>query len=216
MNVYAGMFLADLNADFGPRATSVMPRVVSALIILFGLFLSSIPEENTDWMPWSRAIVWSANMVVPTGGEINRFVVSVGTTVVMYGVFFSPDARRILAHPVMNFLGRISFPVYLLHNTLIRTVLTWLVFRHSFMMHGLHPVDEDGNPTWLERGGFVSFWTAILAFYACLLYAAHLWTIHVDPRCEKLVTWMSNQVFGKREDYWPTKEGVLVSTASAK
>ncbi|CAL5873390.1 uncharacterized protein PFLUO_LOCUS7669 [Penicillium psychrofluorescens] len=210
------MFLAELNAEFGPRATSVMPRAVSALIIVFGLFLCSIPEENTDWMPWSRAIVWSASMVVPAGGEINRYVVSAGMTVVMYGAFFSSDARRILAHPVMNYLGHISFPVYLLHNTLIRTVLTWMVYRHDFMMQGLHPVDENGNPRWLAQGGFVSFWTSILAFYACLLYSAHLWTIHVDPRCEKVVAWMSNRVLGNGEAYAPTKEGVLIGSPVAK
>jgi peptidoglycan/LPS O-acetylase OafA/YrhL len=210
------MFLAELNADFGPDATSVMPRAVSALMVVFGLFLSSIPEENADWMPWSRVIVWTASMIVPAGGEINRYVVSVGTTMVMYGVFFSPDARRILAHPVMNFLGRISFPVYLLHNTLIRTVLSWMVYRHDFMMQGLHPVDENGNPRWLARGGFVSFWTSILAFYACLIYSAHLWTIHVDPHCEKVVTWMSNRMLGNHEEHTATKEGVLVGTVLAK
>ncbi|CAI7631232.1 unnamed protein product [Penicillium pancosmium] len=215
-NIYAGMFLAELNADFGPHATSVMPRAISALVVVFGLFLSSIPEENTDWMPWSRAIVWTASMIVPAGGEINRYVVSAGTTVVMYGAFFSPDARRILSHPVMNFLGRISFPVYLLHNTLIRTVLSWMVYRHDFMMQGLHPVDDNGNPRWLAQSGFVSFWTSILVFYACLLYSAHLWTIHVDPRCEAMVIWMSNRVFGNHKEHTPTKDGVLVGTPLAK
>jgi hypothetical protein len=91
-----------------------------------------------------------------------------------------------------------------------------MVYRHDFMMQGLHPVDENGNPRWLARGGFVSFWTSILAFYACLIYSAHLWTIHVDPHCEKVVTWMSNRMLGNHEEHTATKEGVLVGTVLAK
>ena len=203
------MLLAELNADYGSQATSLLPWPISTLIILAGLFLASFPDDNSGWIPWSRTIDSIARSVIPAGGELNRYVVSLGTEIFVFGVFFSRDARRLLSHPVMNFLGRISFPIYLLHDTLIRTILSWMVYRQSIVEKGLHPVDDEGNPTWFERGGSLTFVIAIPVFYIILVYTAYLWTIHVDPRCEKFVDWMSRKAFGDTDDSDLTKEGSL-------
>lgn len=168
------MLLAELNADYGSRATSVLSRPISARMILFGLFLASFPEEHAEWMSWSKAVNSVAGFLVPSGGEIHRYVISVGTAFIAFGAFFSRDARRALSHPVMNFLGRISFPIYLIHNTPIRTILSWLIYRHSAVKEGLHPVDENGNPKYLKRGGALTFSFAIPMFYAILLYASYM------------------------------------------
>ncbi|KAJ5469624.1 hypothetical protein N7539_009242 [Penicillium diatomitis] len=199
INVYAGMLLAELSVDYGPRATSVISRASSISMIIFGLFIASFPDENVDWMPWSRAINNLAVLVVPAGGEVNRYVISVGTTLFSFGVFFSQDARQVLSHSIMNFLGRISFPIYLIHNTLIRTILTWLVYRDSAMREGLHPVNAEGNPKYLKRGGILTFILGLSIFYAALFYTSYLWTIYVDPPCGRLVAWMSEKAFGETE-----------------
>ncbi|OQD73545.1 hypothetical protein PENDEC_c014G06124 [Penicillium decumbens] len=144
MNIYAGMFLAELNADYRTNASSLISWPLSTLMMLFGLFLASFPDENPSWMPWSRAVDAVGQSLIPNGGELNRHVVSLGTTIFVFGVFFSSHARRLLAHPFMNFIGRISFPIYLLHNTLIRTVLSWVLYRQS--------IPNDDPPTYTPTG----------------------------------------------------------------
>lgn len=209
LNVYAGMLLAELNADYGSRATSMLPRPISALMIFFGLFLASFPEEHAEWVSWSRAVNSAAGFLIPSCGEINRYVISVGTAFIAFGAFFSRDARRVLSHPVMNFLGRISFPIYLIHNTLIRTILSWLIYRESAVKEGLHPVDEKGNAKYLERGGTLTFAFAIPMFYAILIYASYMWTIYVDPPCWKVVSWLSKKACGEDDGSGLTKEEAL-------
>lgn len=209
LNIYAGMLLAELNADYGSRATSLLSRPLSALMILFGLFLASFPEEHAEWRPWSNAVNSVAGVLVPSGGEINRYVISVGTTFIAFGAFFSRDARRILSVPVMNFLGRISFPIYLIHNTLIRTILSWLIYRDSALKEGLHPVDQQGKPKYLERGSALTFAIAIPLFYVILIYASYLWTIYVDPACGRAVSWLSRKAFGEDDGSGLTKEEAL-------
>ncbi|KAJ5953611.1 hypothetical protein N7454_000507, partial [Penicillium verhagenii] len=200
MTTYAGMFLAELNADYGSQAPSIMPAPISFVMILSGLFLASIPDENVAWAPWSQTLDSIAQYVVPAGGEVNRYINSFGTTLFVYGMFFSRDGRRLLSHPLMNFLGRISFPIYLIHDTLIRTVLSWFVYRQSIFEKGLYPSDEEGNPMYFERGGTSTFVVAIPLFYMVLVYTAYLWTLYVDPICEKLVSWLGKKAFGEDEE----------------
>lgn len=200
INVYAGMFLAELNADYGVQAPSLVPWPISTLMMLSGLFLASFPDENPTWVPWSRALNSTAQYFVPAGGEINRYVVSFGTTLFVFGLFFSREARQLLTSPLMNFLGRISFPIYLLHDTLIRTILSWLIYRQSISQKGLYPTDKEGKPMWFERGGTLTFAIAIPLFYIILIYIAHLWTVYVDPLCERLVLWFSKQAFGENDE----------------
>lgn len=206
MNIYAGMFLAELNADYRTNASSLISWPLSTLMMLFGLFLASFPDENPSWMPWSRAVDAVGQSLIPNGGELNRHVVSLGTTIFVFGVFFSSHARRLLAHPFMNFLGRISFPIYLLHNTLIRTVLSWVLYRQSIVSKGLHPMDKEGKPIFYESGAPFTFAITIPLFYLTLVYVSYLWTIYVDPRCEKVVSWLSKKAFGDTSDFELSKE----------
>ncbi|KAJ5128579.1 hypothetical protein N7448_002296 [Penicillium atrosanguineum] len=206
MNIYAGIFLAELHADYGTNATTFISRPTSTLMIIFGLFLASFPEENPSWMPWSQALNTVGHLIVPNGGEVNRYITSLGTTFFVFGVFFSRDARRLLSSPFMNFLGRISFPIYLIHNTLIRTVLSLVLYQQSIVSKGMHPVDKEGNPMFYEVGGAFTFAVTLPLFYLLLIYVAHLWTIHVDPRCGRVVSWLSRKAFGDTSDSELTKE----------
>jgi hypothetical protein len=206
INIYAGILLAELNTDYGANATSLISWPWSTLMIVFGLFLASFPEGNPSWMPWSRAVEAVGQALVPNGGEVNRHVVSLGATIFMFGIFFSRNARRLLSQPFLNFLGRISFPIYLLHNTLIRTVLSWVLYWQSIVSKGLRPVDEEGKTVVYEVPGGFTFAIVMPLFYLTLIYVSYLWTIHVDPRCERVVSWLSKKAFGDTSDSESSKE----------
>lgn len=211
MPTYAGIFLAILNADYGSQATSLMSAPISAIMILSGLFLASYPDENSSWASWSRAVDSMGQYIVPPGGDVNRYINSLGTTLFVYGMFFSRDGRRLLAHPFMNFLGRISFPIYLLHDTLIRTVLSWVIYGRCLFEKA--PLDKEGKPMYYQRGGYTTFAVAIPLFYIVLVYVAYLWTLYVDPLCEKLISWLGKKAFGENnggnDGIGAAREGIM-------
>ncbi|KAJ5638873.1 hypothetical protein N7528_001263 [Penicillium herquei] len=209
INIYAGMFLAELNADHGPKATSLIPWPVSIIMMVTGLYMSSFPEEHAEWMPWSLKLNNIAGYFVPDQGEVNRYITSCGAILFVFGVFFSRGGRRVLSFPFLNFIGRVSFPIYLLHNTLIRTVLSWMIYRQSISEKGLYPVDQEDKPVLYEAGGDVTFAFAMPIFCAILIVLAYLWTVYVDPPCGRLVSWAAKQVFGEDEELQGIRDRAL-------
>jgi hypothetical protein len=132
------------------------------------------------------------------------------------GIFFSRNARRFLTQPLFNFLGRVSFPVYLLHNTLIRTVLIWMVYGQSAMSappdshRPTDNADASGQAIHLKRARPLAFIFIIPIFYAILYAVAYLWVLYVDPLCARMVEWMKNLMFdedilGQEKAMLPTR-----------
>ncbi|KAI5303051.1 hypothetical protein KEM56_000085 [Ascosphaera pollenicola] len=77
--------------------------------------------------------------------------------------------------PLFNFLGHVSFPVYLLHDTVIRTVLVWMVYGPS----ASQLPETDAEATYL---------------------IAYMWNWYVDPKCAKVVDWLKNLMFENEND----------------
>ncbi|PGH17686.1 hypothetical protein AJ79_01048 [Helicocarpus griseus UAMH5409] len=196
INIFAGMMLAQLQVDLGPRATSLLPKPVPTILIVLGLFMCSYPQEHAEWIFWSRSMKSMIQQVIPLYTDDTRYWVSLGTTTAMVGVFFSHNARRILTLPLFNFIGRVSFPVYLLHNTLMRTVLVWLAYSYSAMKFPAS--DAQGNVVELSRAGTVGFIFILPIFYIILYAIGYAWTLYVDPWCAKVVDQTKGLMF--RED----------------
>ncbi|OAX80119.1 hypothetical protein ACJ72_05552 [Emergomyces africanus] len=197
INIYSGMFIAQLQASLGSRATSTLPKVIPALLILVGLLVCSFPQDNQHWTSWSWAMRRLMVSITPASADryISRYWVNVGCTILMTGIFFSRNARRVLTHPVFNFLGRCSFPVYLLHNTLLRTQLVWMIYGASAWSPDWDKVKEDGSPIELRRGGVGTFLVTIPVFYVTLYAVAYFWAEKVDPQCARAVNWMKDRMF---------------------
>ena len=170
-----------------------MPKLASITVIILGLFAWSFPDDNHDWAPWSRSMKKLMLQFTPLNADLSRYWVSVGTSLAMLGIFFSRDAKRILTLPFFNFLGRCSFPVYLIHNTLIRSVFVWMFYGRAAWNTPM--VDEGGNLIMLRRPSTVTFVFLMPLFYALLYGAAYLWTLYVDPFCTRFVDWMKNLMF---------------------
>ncbi|EQL28129.1 hypothetical protein BDFG_09094 [Blastomyces dermatitidis ATCC 26199] len=198
ININSGLLLAHLQVTYGSRATSTLPKALPALLILTGLLITSFPQDNHDWTSWSLAMRRIMLSITPASADrfIGRYWVNLGCTVLMTGVFFSRNARRILTLPLFNFLGRCSFPVYLLHNTLLRSLLVWMVYgAEAWDKEAWGRVKEDGTPAELRRGGWGTFAVAVPVFYAVLYATAYFWMERVDPLCARVVFWMRERMF---------------------
>lgn len=164
---------------------------------MIGLLFCSYPEVNAEWSPWSRYLERLGTFIFPEGGELARFFPGVGVDLCLTGVVFSPGVQHILSLPFFIFLGRLSWPVYLIHGPLMRTVLTWMLYGVS-VPEQIHGKDIDGHdlpPVRLQRA---SGWICLFAlplFYLFIYRVAQLWLLYVDPLCARATRWLEDCMF---------------------
>ena len=193
-NVMIGMLLGELHVQYGNEVTKLLPAPIPVLLLIVGLFLSGFPQDGPDRVWWSRTMAEMMRPIIPQNADIRRYWDHLGASVVTTGIFFSPTARRLLCSRVVNFLGRVSFPVYLLHNQLMKTLLVWLIYTPSYLNP---PRDEHGNQKDLVRGGWPYFVIGIPIFYYCLYRIAYLWTVYIDPLCGSAIKWGIGKAYGE-------------------
>ena len=184
LNIVTGRFVAELHHHLKDSTGTALPLPIPALLILLGLFLAGYPQDSPSHAPWSHKMETLMQPLTPRDADLRRYWDHLGASVLLLGTFFSPTARRLLASPPFSFLGRLSFPVYLLHNTMIKSVLTWMVYLAS----ATHPrTDDAGNRRDLQRASAPLICGAVLLYLLLLYRAAALWARFVDPFCAGVV-----------------------------
>ena len=147
--------------------------------------------------------------IFPRGSEFPRFYPGLGVDILITGIMFNTTAKTVLSHPFLCWMGKLSFPVYLLHAPLIRTVLTWVLFGG-----GVRPdqgKNEQGQPLppgWLP---LANRWICFLTFplFYCFLYkVALLWSQYIDPWCGRVTQWFEDAVF---QDDMKSEKPLLLS-----
>ncbi|KAF2000533.1 hypothetical protein P154DRAFT_465716 [Amniculicola lignicola CBS 123094] len=194
LNIVFGMFVAELHNHYKDSATTVLPAPVPALMIITGLFMAGYPQDNPQNAHWSHMMSKFMHSLAGKDSDVRRYWDHLGASTVLLGIFFSRNARRVLTSPIFNFVGRVSFPVYLMHNTMIKTVLTWMVYLPSAMNP---PRNEKGEQMDLRRGSRTHVFIAIAIFYYILYRTAALWVAHIDPLCGKIVNTFTKWAYGE-------------------
>ena len=201
INVFWGLILAELTLDPDVQAWAadreLLCSAVSTIPIVLGLFFISYPEDKPEWARWSRGLIKFGQIIFPGGSEFARFYPGFGINVLTIGILFNGPAKKLLAHPALCWMGKMSFAVYLLHAPLIRTLLTWMLFGASSRppSKGKDDKGHDLPPDWLP---VASRWVcafAIPLFYAMLYRIAAYWTTHVDPWCGRVTNWIEEATF---------------------
>lgn len=184
MNVVIGMVVADMHVAFGDKATQMIPKFAPFVMLLVGVFLCNFPQNAAENAPWSNAMKIIMESITHKDSDIRRYWDSLGASTVFIAIFFSGPMRRVLTSKVFNFLGRVSFPVYLIHNLLIKTVLAWMVYFPSWMNPQFN---ENGEQMDLARPGKAHMAVAIMVFYYILYRVAYLWTCTIDPLIDRWI-----------------------------
>lgn len=199
-NVYCGILLAEVSID--PDVVDFMSEhpwfqaVTSSSLIILGFFFCSYPEEHPEWASWSRKMQDFARLIFPHNSEYARFYPGMGADALATGIMFNPTAKTLLSHRFLCYMGRLSWPVYLIHAPLIRTVLAWVLFGAS--VRPSRGKDENGNempPGYLPLAKPWVVMFAIPLFYVFLYRAADLWQRYVDPWCGRVTQHFEDLVF---------------------
>jgi len=205
MNIVMGMFVAELQHEFKDSATTLLPTPVPSLMIICGMFMAGYPMDSHQNARWSHIMKNIMSPLVKEHADVRRYWDHLAAASVLLGVFFSRNGRRVLTSPVFNFLGRVSFPVYLTHNTFMKTVLVWMVYFPA----ALNPKRNDkGEMIDLRRGSKTHMAISLVIFYYILYKCASLWVAHIDPWCGKITNMATKWAYGDSQSRTtPTHNG---------
>jgi peptidoglycan/LPS O-acetylase OafA/YrhL len=162
--------------------------ILSPFLIFIGLVFASYPEHNPEWVGWSRALHSFSTYIIPPNKDTCRYMTAFGVSFIALGIHFSPRARALLSNRLFLWLGKNSWAVYLLHGTLIRTVVVWMLY--GMTMPADVAVTNDEGETHMEmghltmRGPFAQ--VILIPIWFCLVYiCAEGWMRVVDPICSR-------------------------------
>jgi len=203
MQVFWGMFLACLITH--EPATSYIQshryfrNIFAPLLIVVGLFVASYPEGEPQRMAWSNKLYKLSLEILPPDADIPRFYSGIGLELLSLGIVFSETAQHILSHRFLLFLGKNSFAVYLIHGTMLRVVLCWMLFGVKLPQDVRNQAGEIVAGAPLKMTGPVGQVVAVSVWFVLLYTLADRWTAYIDPMCLRWIAKLEKMVFVKGE-----------------
>jgi len=162
----------------------------------------SIPSSLPESMPWSANILSIAQKIFPPARAWERTVGSTGAVLLILAILISPPLRRLLSTKPLRWLGKVSFPIYLLHGIVLRTVLAWSVFAGQAAVE--LDETEDEEVVWrtvrFEQPGPLRIAAGIVLSLAVLLVACHLWAQRVEPVFGRITAWCERRMTSEMEE----------------
>ncbi|KAL8841215.1 MAG: hypothetical protein Q9170_001004 [Blastenia crenularia] len=193
-NVFTGIMLAELNHSEYPVRFAKLSPFFAPPIAFCGLSLMSFPSQFQDWTPWSDFLLRGFHKIAPAGAELMRFWPTIGAQMLAFSIVMSPHLRRALSRPWLLWLGKISFPLYLLHGSFMRSILAWLLFSRQ----SLTEIEEEGKK--YRRYPLPStptFLVVMPIFFGILFIATHFWATKVEPHFGIITKTAEDVMFGK-------------------
>ena len=201
LNVYAGIMLAELNYSRYPLLFSQYSPYFAPPVVLTALVFMSFPSQFHNHAPWSEMLLQWHYKVAPINAEVQRFWPSLGAQLLVLTAVLSPHLRRLLSQRYFLWLGKISFPLYLLHGSIMRTVLAWALFARSELVE---MQERNGEQTYILMKypipGYTMFFIALPIFFVILFTLTHIWTQKVEPYFGVITKMAEDLMFGKKQE----------------
>lgn len=214
MQAIYGMFLSDLSYEVSFQELienhKWIRRILSALLACSGLFIASYPGENPEWAIWSNYMFELARYIFPPEVNIGKRYTALGMDLIILAIYISPSTKKVLSSRLLLWLGKQSFAVYLLHGTLLRTVLCWMLYGITGQPWEGDILDEIGrpildefgeplHPPWLPLRPPWVVAISIPAWIVLVYLCASLWTAYVDPFCARITQKLERLMFEEDE-----------------
>jgi len=207
MQFFWGMFLAGLSTH-QPAMNYIqnhgyIGKVIAPLLIIFGLFIASYTEGRPELMSWSNRLHDFLLVILPPDADFPRFSSGIGLELISLGIVFSHTAKEALSSRFLLFLGKNSFAVYLLHGTLLRIVLCWLLFGTRLPLDVSDEAGQQVPGAPLKIRGVPGQVIALSTWFVLLYALANRWTVWVDPICARWTARLEKLVFEEEKSVLP-------------
>ncbi|KAL4935817.1 hypothetical protein BDV06DRAFT_228466 [Aspergillus oleicola] len=215
-----GMFLSDLSYEVSFQEFIMKwkwPRRVAALLTVTGLLVCSYPGKHPQWCTWSNAMLEAAQYIFPPNVNIGKRYSAIGVDCIIFAIYISPSVKDFLSNRLLLWLGKQSFAVYLVHGTLLRTVLCWMLY--GITGQPFDPNNLQKNKEGKDERVWIPIrlpWVVAISIRALIVlvyFCATMWTKYVDPFCAKLTQKMENRMFIQEEKLAPQAEESLPLTS---
>ena len=200
-----GIILSEFSLSTWHEHLSTISPYLSPPVAIFALVLMSYPSEHPEAAPWSSSL---HDFALATFGNvsIDRVYGTLGGFLLLASIIISPHARHCLGRKPMRWLGKISFAIYLVHGTILRSLFAWLLFVGSEQIEVQEIIDQ-GTSMWPNeilvtnmRYPLPSSFrctVATIILFAAILGASHLWNQKVEPVCASLTNLIEKLVRGQ-------------------
>jgi peptidoglycan/LPS O-acetylase OafA/YrhL len=189
---FMGVALAELSMSSLAQTLAPFSSIISPFVALFGLVLMSYPNSNPSTAPWSASMMTFGRAHFGNH-ELERVYGSAGGVLLIAAIIISPYARSVLSKQPLKWLGKVSFAIYLVHGTVMRTVFAWALWL------GSKKQDVDVSVSHSDEGGWEIYQTAnrylipgatrcfvaTCVLLLATLLASHLWSSKIEPFCAK-------------------------------
>lgn len=205
MQAIYGMFLSDLAYDpsfknFIENHTWIR-KMISVPLAITGLFIAGYPGEHPEWSTWSNYMYEMAYYIFPPEVNVGKRYTSLGVDLIIFAIYISPSTKDFLSNRLLLWLGKQSFAVYLVHGTLLRTVLCWMLY--GITAQPWDPIfDENGEfavEPWIPIRGPVVVGISIPVWIAIVYVCAAGWTRYVDTFCARITMRLEGWMFVRDE-----------------
>jgi peptidoglycan/LPS O-acetylase OafA/YrhL len=201
---FGGIIMAEFSVSAAPTQLTTISPYLSPPIAIFALVLMSYPSEHPEGSPWSASL---QSFALTTFGDLNieRLYGTIGGLFLLFSIIISPHARHLLSRPPLRWLGKVSFAIYLLHGTILRSLFAWLL-HFGTQMEEYQEFESKGDGWAGEvlvshmRYPVPSFFRCCVATtvsMAAILATSHLWSEKVEPVCAALTGAVEKLVKGK-------------------
>lgn len=172
-------------------------RALPFSMVIVALYLIGYTSYHTEWARWSNSLLQIGLKLFPKGFDIVVLWDHTGILLLITAVVLSSTLQHILSHPVLLWLGNMSFPIYLLHGPLLRSFLNWMLFAFT-EPNWIEEKNEEGEVVTvhpqLPNPPLWKFIIAIPIFFAVVLYLSKLWVLHVEPWCAQVTKWAEDTI----------------------
>ncbi|KEF55811.1 uncharacterized protein A1O9_08562 [Exophiala aquamarina CBS 119918] len=178
----AGMILAELDSSQGTdKATktksngTIGHRARELSFFLVALYLASYPDLNGERTPGYRTL----SHMIPAHLDRVKCWQTIGCMMVVHSVNHSSFIQKLFAGPLIQYLGEISYSVYIVHGPILHSVGVLAIsycWKHA------------GRSSLTQK--YVSFALAAFTVTPVLFYAAHCFKKLVDVPCGRFTRWL--------------------------
>lgn len=198
---FTGVLLAEFSLSTLPSRLAPYSGFLTPPLAVFSLVLMSYTQHAPKLQPWSRVLHAFGTNYLPGDAEdsLDRTYGGIGGALLLASIIISPHARFALSRKPLKWLGKVSFAIYLLHGTVLRTVFSWILFfgqdLQEFVEQDQHGFSHSEWKYVVPGALHCGFATAFSL--VSILFVSHMWSIKIEPVLAKITTKLEKLVTGR-------------------